>query len=399
VVRCPGCGEAVSEWAARCPLCRAVLDNAKEIVGPPRPAAVAASPNPNGATGAGGPTEITKGRPDSHRSLPILLAALAAVIIGTVLAVSPWSSRSSLSNDAVAQALDAYTAVYAGSDGVTVVPLNGRASHHDAGAASGTPLDTAEGIVFIRSGWAYLLPPPFTGSPRALTRADRLFPMIWPGEVGVSRRLDGGQQIVEFVDLEGGPHADLQVGRLSDGFQPVAQFLAEGPGGTLRTWVPGSAGDLQLDQNPGRAAFIFGTSNSEVAWTSASGCSAEGECPLFLTDGTGHNNTVVPPPGHLGFLAGGALSPDGRLLASFVSVARAGHREAQLALVDTATLQVTIIPGSVIPLRDRIPAAQWTPDGQFVFFSGPTGRMHVYGPGAAASTTLDIAGSTTFAVG
>ena len=337
----------------------------------------------------------------SRRMLAVCLAgiACAGAVIGAVWATHPVSPGPLVPGGVPsAQDLRAYTLVYAGLDGVRVVPLDGHRSSRPVTGAAESPLGTAEGIVFVQSGWAYLLAPPFT-TPRALAPADRLFPMSWPGEVGVSRNLDRLAESVDFVDLDGGPNADVRVGLLSGGYEPVAQFLAEGPGGTLRTWAPGSDGHLQLTQTLGEAAAaVVGSDGTEVAWSAAVGCTAGGECPLHLTTPTGQDSTVPPPAGHGGFLPGGALSPDGQLLATFVAVSTPSRDQAELVLVDATTLAVTVVPGSVISIDGGVPSAQWTPDSEFVFFSGGTGRMHVYRPGDRAAGTLNSSGATSFAV-
>ena len=93
------------------------------------------------------------------------------------------------------------------------------------------------------------------------------------------------------------------------------------------------------------------------------------------------------------------MSPDGQLLAAFVSVPRGRQAQAELAIIDTTTLEVTLIADSTIPTGKASPAAQWTTDGSFVIFSGPQGHMYAYQRGDTGATALDIKGSTDFAVG
>jgi hypothetical protein len=401
VVRCPSCGEAVSEWAARCPRCRAGLEDATPIprahapeeAGPPAPVEL---PTPAPVD----PPDVRSPR-ISRRKLAVGLVgvACAGVAIGALWPTGSSSGPLVPAASSSAAALNAYTLIYAGLDGLRVVPLNGRRPSQPVTAPAESPLGTTEGVVFVQSGWAYLLAPPFTTA-RALAPADRLFPMTWPGEVGVSRNLDRDAESVDFVDLDGSPNADLRVGVLSGGYEPVAQFLAEGPGGTLRSWVPGSDGHLQLTDTLGQpAATVVGGDGNDVAWTAATGCTASGECPLHLTMPSGPDRTVPPPAGHGGFLPGGALAPDGQTLATFVSASVPGRDQAELVLVDTTTMAVTVVPDSSFAIEDGVPLAQWTPDSEFVFFSGGTGRMHFYRPGDLAAGTLNCSGSTSFAVG
>ena len=72
--------------------------------------------------------------------------------------------------------------------------------------------------------------------------------------------------------------------------------------------------------------------------------------------------------------------------------------EEQLAVVDTATSTAQVISNSTVSAGGSVPSAQWSPDGDAVFFSGGTGRMHAYPLGSARATILDVSGSLTFAV-
>ncbi len=221
-----------------------------------------------------------------------------------------------------------------------VVPLGGQAQTRPLTADASAPLQTSAGVVFRRAGWAYFLAAPFTGRPRVLVPADRLFPMLWPGVVGVARNLASGAVGVEFIDLVGGTGAGTPLGQLPAGYQPVAQFLAMGAGGMLRTWAAGSDHGLQLGPTLGRASSLIGTSGTTVAWLAATGCSPEGECPLHVSDtsaGTRGDRIIAPPPGHRGFLSGGALSPDGQTLAAFVAGPDTRQPEAELAIIDMNT--------------------------------------------------------------
>jgi hypothetical protein len=112
----------------------------------------------------------------------------------------------------------------------------------------------------------------------------------------------------------------------------------------------------------------------------------------------GGDQTIIPPPGHLGFLPAGALSPDGKFLAGFVTAPGGRQSQAELAIIDTTTFKATVINGSPVSIGKSMPFAHWTPDGFAVFFSGGQGRMHVYEPGATQASTLDAQGSLSFSV-
>jgi hypothetical protein len=159
-------------------------------------------------------------------------------------------------------------------------------------------------------------------------------------------------------------------------------------------------GQVQLGRAVGHAAAVIGTVNSSLIWLSADTCAPNGECTLHLTtsdDGAPDVDHVVqPPPGHMGFLAGGAGDPKGTLIAAFV----AGNRDhAALAIIDTGILDSAIVSDSVIAVGHAAATARWTPDSAYVLFSGPGGAMHAYAPGSSRAVSLNFKGSSSFFVG
>jgi hypothetical protein len=391
VVRCAACGCVVSEWAPACTQCSSPLDDAVPVPEEP-PAAPpqegAAAPDPT----ATAPTHAWRGR-ISRRWLGAGLAivAVAGVLTGLALTRAPRSS--------LPEALKTYTVLYAGAYGVRAVPLDGRPARTLATSPTSGPLKSSDGAVFLHGGWAYYLPAPFTGTPRALVTADEQFPMAWPGVVGVGRQSGSGDVTVEFVEVEGGAELDAPIGELPAGYRPVAQFLAIGPGGVLRTWNPGGLRrSLQLGSPLGQAASIVAVSGTAVVWRGAAGCQANGECPLFFADGAGGSGrSIPPPPGHAGYLAGGALSPDGQLVATFIAAPQRG--KAQLVLIELASGQITVVAGGIVPIGSGAPGAGWTPDGNFVFFSGPQGPMHCYLPAERRVFRLPVTSREGFVIG
>jgi hypothetical protein len=300
------------------------------------------------------------------------------------------------------QTLRTYTIVYTGSDGVHVVSLERHRESRPVTAPAGPPLETSDGVAFVSSGTLYLLPAPFTGPARTSVDADRLFPMVWPGIVGVANDAGRGIVSVQYVDVQGNSPDSATPWQLPAGYQPVSQFLATGPAGVLRIWEPGSGGQAQLGRTISHTVEVTGVSGQVVAWRAVDKCAPNGECPMQISgsDPTspGGDHTVIPPLGHRGFLAGGALSPDGRFLAGFVAAPSGSRSEAELAVIDMGSFNAKLIEGSTISVRDAVPSAQWAPDGGAVFFSGRQGKMHVYQPGEVRATTLDVQGSTSFAV-
>jgi hypothetical protein len=332
----------------------------------------------------------------------VAVIALAGTAVGVVWTDHGAQTGSPAGSAAAAETLDRYTVVFSGRDGVQAVPLGRQGHTRLLTAEVSAPVQTSDGVAFLRGGWAYFLASPFTGSPRALVPADRLFPMLWPGVVGVAHSLASGAVEVEFIDLQDGTTSETSIGHLPSGYQPVAQFLATGTGGMLRTWGAGSGRGLQLGPTLGRASAVIGTSGTSVAWLAADGCAPDGECPLHVTDtsmATTGDRIIAPPPGQRGFLAGGALSPDGETLASFVAAPDSRQAQAELAIIDLNTGQVTMVSGSTIPVAKTGVFSQWTPDGSVLLFSGVPGTMHAYQAGERRATKLDIQVSDSFAVG
>jgi hypothetical protein len=299
--------------------------------------------------------------------------------------------------------LRSFRIVYAGATGVRLVPLNGGPVDRPITTPAGPLLETDHGVVLIHEGEAYLLTSPFGRIPLLLARADDLFPMAWPGMVGADRHLGGAATGALYLDLEPPTAPASPEWVLPPGYQPVSQFLAVGPDGVLRMWQPGPGGTAYLGPTLGRADAVLAAAGNEVAWLADRGCAPDGECPLEVSNlapaaGTPATATIAPPSGRRGFAPGAALSPDGQYLAVFVPGPHPGG--AQLAIVDTATRQVTLVAGGAVPTAKAGPggSAQWTPDGSYVLFSGAHGPMHAYHLGDARAVTLGVPGSDSFAI-
>jgi hypothetical protein len=318
-------------------------------------------------------------------------AVLVELVVGRGAGTPPPLSGS---------ALRSYTVVYTGQKGVEVVPLDGQHPRYPMSTDAGPPVGTSAGVAFVHAGTAYLLTPPYDARPRPLLVADGLFPMVWPDMLGADRGVGTGNPTAVYVNLEQAGSPALPGWQFPPGYRPVGQFFALGPGGLLRDWLPGPGGQVELGRAVGHAAAVIGTVNSSLMWLSAGTCAPNGECTLHLTtsdDGAPDVDHVVqPPPGHDGFLAGGAGDPNGTLIAAFV----AGSRDhAALAIIDTGILDSTIVSDSVIAVGHAAPTARWTPDSAYVLFSGPRGAMHAYAPGSSRAVSLDFKGSSSFFVG
>lgn len=329
-----------------------------------------------------------------------MLVAAAAVTLTVIAAlVVPTHGGARTPRPAPAY-LASYTVITTGSSGVDVIPLDGRPSFRAVAAPVGGGVVTTNGVAFVRSGEAEVLPPPFTGPPQPLAAADRVFQMSGPEAVGLVRRLGSGAVTVDYLDVDTGILLSVPPWNLPAGYQALGQYLAEGPAGVLRTWSPAPGPDTRLGPAFGRAAAVVGVSGTRVEWFPAAPCGGDHECPLEVTDLTrsspGATVGASPPAGHRGFLPSGSLSPDGRQVAVFVSGPHAG--QAQLALVDMTTLRTRLVAASAVPAGPAGGTARWAADGSAVFFAGATGPMHAYRIGDRAAVTLSLDGSTSFDV-
>jgi hypothetical protein len=334
-----------------------------------------------------------------------MVGALAAAVIvvagGTIGGLTLTDHQHSKQAARATSALATYTVVYTGPTGVTVVALSGHGHWAASTAVAGPPIETSAGVAFAGGGMAYLLVPPFNTRPRPLVAADGLFPMVWPGMIGTLRQAGSGSTEAQYVDIENGTAHNSGGWNLPPGYRPVGQFLAEGSSSELRSWQPGTNGHTQLGPVIGHAAAVLGSDGSRVAWIGTGACPS-GECPLHISNtasqGPTTDHTIAPPAGHHGFLAAGSLTSDGTKLAAFVAAPGSRGDQAQLAIVDTSSLDVTLVPDSTIDLAGGTACAHWTPDNLYLLFSGPKGKMKFYEPGAARAITLDVNGSDSFAV-
>lgn len=429
MVRCVGCGAAVSEWAACCPCCRADLADAVPIrpashhPGPP------CHPDPPAPTGAdratadGAATDRAAdraagvgGAAGNRRRLTRPVLALVAAVLAVIGTGSGLSLASDLTGRGTsagpggagpgallgAGTLRSDVVVYSGPAGVRVVPVDDRRPIYLSGAPTGPAEQTSAGTVFVQGGTAYLLAPPYAGPPRPLLQADGLFPMLWPGVVGAERDAGPGQVEASFVDLQDGHPSHSPWWVFPAGYRPISQLLASGPGGAVLPWQPADGG-VRFGASLGAAVSVMTSATPEVAWLSARGCAPDGECLLHVdnlnADDPGDGRVVPPPAGHAGYLPGGALSPDGQQMAAFVADPPGHPHQAELVIIDTDRAQATVVPDSLVPLAGGWPAAGWTPDGAFVLFSGAGGSMHLYRPGSSRAFPLHQAASDSFAVG
>ena len=300
-------------------------------------------------------------------------------------------------------AMRRYTILSTDQSAPSVVPLDGGPTSTLLPAGPPDPQRPVEvpgGVVFLRRGLAYFFATPGHGAPQPLGPADHLFGMLWPGLVGVQRGVGPAPVTVQFVTTPGIGGSNSPVWRLPAGYEALAQagsgLLVRNGDGQLRIW---SLDGGQLGPIIGQPRSVIDTRDDEVAWRASTECDNDGECPLHITDiNTGVDHVVAPPASHGGFLDGGALSPDGRLLAAFVAAPFAKHPQAELVIVDVGTSVIKHLANSVVDVGEPVGAAVWTADATTVFFCGLNGQMHAYQPGDAGAVTLNVPASYSFVV-
>lgn len=122
-------------------------------------------------------------------------------------------------------------------------------------------------------------------------------------------------------------------------------------------------------------------------------------CSLVLSDGDGgHRRTIAPPVQGNGFYLGGAFSPDGRTLATTVSLhPGVSDPDAGLAIVDVRSAMVRMVSGSRFTVGEPIGYATWSPRGTTVFFPAADrahpDHMRAYKPAEGTLTDLPFPGT------
>ena len=175
---------------------------------------------------------------------------------------------------------------------------------------------------------------------------------------------------------------------------------------TLAIWNlrTGSIGHV-LDLGAGLIDTMTADGHTTVAWLRElrGRCFYPGgDCQLVLTDLTTGLDRVIAPTGSLGFLGGGAFSPDGTKIAAFIHLDHIlgpglNGQVMKLVIVDVATGIVRPVPGSIAEYGEPYGFATWSPDGRWVFFGGfsqPGGKVlhHVgaYRIGTTRATELGL---------
>jgi hypothetical protein len=395
MLRCSQCGADASDWAARCPRCRASLEGAPAAEQPAP--AIEPAPAPAMKPAPGLDPAVQR-----RRVQPKLVAAglLGVVIVGAVVggralragqgkphAGHPGATAPPAVLELHPAGLDKYTLVYAGADRVLVRPYAGSA-HGVRGLPAGTPgplLAVGPSLVVVVSGTVYSVTSAVSGEAARVGPGDAFFPSVWPDFFGYVQGANApfpGSVTVSLFQL--GAREPFLASRLPAGYRPEAHlggaFLVSGPQNAsqsqLRLWAPEPSPGGRFLRTFGRVHAVVGTSGTTVAWLAQDGCDDAGECPMYITDtSTGVGQAVAPPPGHHGFEGGGAFSPDGRHIAAFVAGASAG---AALAIVDVGAATASLVTASDIEVGEPRGYATWTPDGAYVLFCGISGTLHAW---------------------
>ena len=182
---------------------------------------------------------------------------------------------------------------------------------------------------------------------------------------------------------------------------PISPSALPAASPTLAIWNPmtGSIGHV-FDLGASLIDTTTVDGHTTVAWLRElrGHCFYPGEdCQLVLTDLTTGLDRVIAPPGGLGFIGGGAFSPDGKTLAAFTLVhSNLTNDTMQLALIDVGTGQVSPVSKSTGQFGEPYGFATWSPSGQSVFFGGVGQirtsfqelRIGAYQIGASSATAL-----------
>ena len=121
-------------------------------------------------------------------------------------------------------------------------------------------------------------------------------------------------------------------------------------------------------------------------------CRRNDACALAITDVASGGTRIVDPPGNdLGFIGGGAFSPDGTKLAVFSVIRLADlERKARLTIVDVRSGRATAVEDSTIEFGESYGFATWAPDGHSVVFGGLGRPVRIHRLGIRGAVTLDV---------
>jgi hypothetical protein len=375
LVRCRQCGAATSEWAAHCPHCRSALDHAEPL----NEAPLIPEPPTDGPNGVS-PRRVTpRTRTLIAWGLALLFTVLSAGVGWAVANHGDKRGASEISPSRPDHLADRLL-FYAEPRMTGIVRADGTVirtfPQTPAVGYPILPLMTAgRSVVFVHGLQAYRIGPDWHSPVLQVGAADHLFPAD-SGDVGLEVGVGGDQTgrpgFIEYVAADGTrtapaalPPDTTAIARLLTGLLVITlDHHLEFPG-------------TEASQRLGPVNWVVGTFVATVAWTDGSNCAPDsGSCRLHLTDtGSGADRIVAPPAGFTGFVGGGGFSPSGTWLAAFVYSPTATGPGLRLALINTR-LGRALVVGPVLPAGETIGSAVWSPDTQWIFFSGLSGPMY-----------------------
>jgi hypothetical protein len=369
----------VSDWAGSCDRCGGTLDEAVPVDDPTVGKPLAHPP----ARRRGG----RRRRTAIVGAGAVLVLAVVATVAATLF--DPAGDRRPTEGlVAYSERFNAFQTVDLGTGRSEVIDL-------PADGYPERPFVTDGSIVFLAAGAAWATDPPGSQA-RPLGAASHVFPSDVPGTVW---RVRG--DVAERVDLAGRstsapvtlPEAAWIVAPL-----PRGKLLLQTAMGHLQAFDPDTRA---IGFDLGAVADVAATHGTLVAWLEIL-CDG---CPLHLTDvATGVDRAIAPPQGSVGWVRGGAISPDGATLAVFADASPTtgpdgpNGQGASLVLVDVRTGRTTPVPGSTFPVGEPVVAAAWSPTSGWLFFSGIVDPMLAYRPGLPAPVRLAIPWSYSFTV-
>ena len=380
-MRCGECNGDVSPWAARCSTCGASIENPIDDRS----------------------ADVSGRRTKRRHGVVLVVALLFCVFIAVVAALRVASSPSPRSLPTAPASPEAHlpgagvTLVYgAGPLTLARVGSSGSASYPGILTAGYPvrPIPVGDGVVYISDGQAEAISLTLGFTPLGPATSD--FASSRPGWVWLVGDTPAGPLLheVRFDGAESGPESALPKGTV-----PIA---AVGDGVLLRDadhkmeiWNPA---DRTTSFRLGPVASLVDARGRLVVFTSPP-CGDGADCDLHVVDvGSRQDTRIKAPPGTDGFVGGGAISPDGAMVAAFVGGANDGTGPtADLVLVDLRTGTTSgPIGESQVEVGEPVGSAAWSPSGKWLFFCGLQGPMHVYAPGEAAATALPLPSSYAF---
>ena len=205
-----------------------------------------------------------------------------------------------------------------------------------------------------------------TGAVRQVARGDGIFASADGRQLYITRDSASLRQL----NLPVGWYVDPPHQAVAGGIVVVGPHPAGGPGhpSTLAIWNPGTGSVKVISRGEYTVMGAYtprGARYSLLAWQ-ASGCLTE-NCPIDITNTSSMTTVTVHSPLHHGFtISGAAFSPDGTQLAVFARTASLSPIRANrsdLALLDTRTDVVRLVPDAQLDTTEDAGWAVWLPGG------------------------------------